>query len=182
MEPLFFESWQSIVRTAVVTALAYLLLVFVLRVTGKRTLSKMNAFDFIVTIALGSSLATVALNKGVPLANGVLVFLLLIFLQLIISWLSVRVPAVKRVVTSKPALLLFRGEVLEDELKRQRITMDELRLVARQKGVADLHRLDAVVLETTGDITAIPKFESEDEAGTMQDVKGYELRTDQPNG
>ncbi|MFW6211734.1 MAG: DUF421 domain-containing protein [Spirochaetota bacterium] len=178
MEPLLFDSWQSILRASIVTILAYLCIVFLLRVTGKRTLSKMNAFDLIVTIGLGSSFATVALNKSIPLADGVAVFFWLIFLQLVVSWLSVRVGIVKRIVTSKPTLLLFRGEVFEDELKRQRITMNELRLAGRQKGVADLQKLDAVVLETTGEITVIPEFEPEGKAETMADVGGYKSRAD----
>ena len=79
MDQIFFNNWQSLGRTFIITILGYILMIFFLRISGKRTLSKMNAFDFIVTIALGSSLATVALNKNVPLAEGALVFFLLIF-------------------------------------------------------------------------------------------------------
>ncbi len=74
MENYFFDNWESIARTLTITISAYLILIFFLRVSGKRTLSKMNAFDFIITIALGSCLATVALNKEVALADGALVF------------------------------------------------------------------------------------------------------------
>jgi uncharacterized membrane protein YcaP (DUF421 family) len=58
MEKIFFNVWESIVRTLVIGVLAYAILILQLRISGKRTLSKMNAFDFIVTIALGSTLAT----------------------------------------------------------------------------------------------------------------------------
>ncbi|MDQ3844263.1 MAG: DUF421 domain-containing protein, partial [Bacteroidota bacterium] len=71
MKNIFFDSWESIIRTIVITVLAYALLIFLLRTSGKRTLSKMNAFDFIVTVALGSTLATVMLNKNVALIDGV---------------------------------------------------------------------------------------------------------------
>ena len=71
MSKLFFDSWDSILRTAVITILAYILMIFFLRISGKRTLSKMNAFDFVVTIALGSTLATVSLSKNVALADSV---------------------------------------------------------------------------------------------------------------
>jgi uncharacterized membrane protein YcaP (DUF421 family) len=70
MDKLFFYSWESIIRTGVTTILAYFCLILLLRISGKRTLSKMNAFDFVVTIALGSILATVLLNKSVALADG----------------------------------------------------------------------------------------------------------------
>jgi uncharacterized membrane protein YcaP (DUF421 family) len=99
MDNLFFDSWESLGRTFTVTILAYLIMIFLLRVSGKRTLSKMNALDFIVTIALGSTLATVALNKNVALADGALAFFLLIFLQFFITWLTVREKKIKKIVT-----------------------------------------------------------------------------------
>ncbi len=75
---MLFDSWLSLGRTAVVGVLAYLALVLLLRVSGKRTLSKMNAFDLVVTVALGSTLATVLLSTDVALATGILAFTLLI--------------------------------------------------------------------------------------------------------
>ena len=87
---MFFQNWTGLLRTVIVGVMAYLALVTLLRVTGKRTLSKMNAFDLIVTVALGSVLATILLSKDVPLAEGVVAFGLLVSMQYIITWLSVR--------------------------------------------------------------------------------------------
>ena len=67
---MFFDGWMTLGRTALIGTLAYLALVLLLRVSGKRTLSQMNAFDFIVTVALGSTLATVLLSSSVSLARG----------------------------------------------------------------------------------------------------------------
>ncbi|KMQ49627.1 hypothetical protein CHISP_3444 [Chitinispirillum alkaliphilum] len=170
---MFFQNWQSLLRTLIVTVLAYAGIVFLLRISGKRTLSKMNAFDFIVTIALGSALASVSLNKDIPLIEGILVFFLLIFLQYIISWLSVRISVVKRVVTSAPVMLLYKGKVLHEVMKKERITIEELYVSAREKGISSLEKVDIVVLETTGDITVIPKIGSGD-AETLKSVKNRE--------
>ena len=172
MDNIFFDTWQSIGRTFIITILAYLIMIVTLRVSGKRTLSKMNAFDFIVTVALGSSLATVALNKNIPLADGALVFFLLIFLQLVITWLSVRIKKVKKIVTSQPALLLFKGKILNDILKKERITIEEIYMAAREKGITELQDIDVIVLETTGDITIIPKMATT-KAETMKNVENY---------
>lgn len=171
MENIFFDSWESIVRTFVVTILAYVAMIFMLRVSGKRTLSKMNAFDFIVTIALGSTLASVALNKNVALADGVLAFFILIFLQFLFTWLSVRIKPIKKLVTSKPTLLLYKGVLDSDILKQERITIEEIYMSARKKGITDLSQIDIIVLETTGDITVIPKIGSGTE--TMNDVTNF---------
>jgi uncharacterized membrane protein YcaP (DUF421 family) len=172
MENIFFESWESIGRTFIITILAYITMIGMLRVSGKRTLSKMNAFDFVVTIGLGSSIATVALNKSVPLADGALVFFLLIFLQFTITWLSVRIGKLKGIVTSQPTLILYKGEIFTDILKKERITIEELNVAARKKGCGQFKNIDAIVLETTGDITVIPTLTTTD-AETMKTVKGY---------
>lgn len=152
---IFFKSWESLGRTAITALLAYILLVFLLRVSGKRTLSKMNAFDFVVTIALGSTLATVILNNNVPLADGVLAFFLLIFFQLVITWLSARFKAISRLVKSQPSLLLYRGELLRDMMRSERIDEDEIYAIIREKGLASFKEVDAVVLETDGSLTVI---------------------------
>lgn len=109
MTMIFFDGWRSLVRTLVIGILAYAGLVVFLRVSGKRTLSKMNAFDFVVTVALGSTLATVLLNRSVPLADGLAAFALLIGLQFGVTWLSVRVGWLRRFVTGEPQMLFYQG-------------------------------------------------------------------------
>ncbi|WP_159799164.1 DUF421 domain-containing protein [Flavobacterium sp. MK4S-17] len=155
MDKLFFDTWESLLRTFIITVLSYLALIAMLRISGKRTLSQMNAFDFIVTIALGSAFATVTLNKDVVLADGVLVLGLLIFLQYIITWLSVRVKSINRLITSKPSLLAYNGELYNDIMKNERITNDEVEEALRKSGLTDIKQAKAVILETAGDITVI---------------------------
>lgn len=174
MENIFFDNWQSIWRTLIITILAYVGMIILLRVSGKRTLSKMNAFDFVVTVALGSTLATVSLSKDVALADGILAFFVLIFLQYSITWLSVRVKLIKKMVTSQPSLLLYKGKILEGNLIHERITIEEINVAARKKGISNYNDIEVVVLETTGDLTVIPSLTS-DKAETMKAVKNYPL-------
>ncbi len=112
MGHIIFDGWEGLARTLVVGVLAYAALVICVRGSGKRTLSKMNAFDLIVTIALGSTLATILLSKDVALAEGILAFSLLIGLQFAVTWLSVRVRWIRRLVTGEPQMLLERGALL----------------------------------------------------------------------
>ncbi len=172
MEQLFFDNWHSLTRTFVITIMAYICMVLLLRISGKRTLSKMNAFDFIITVALGSSLATVALNKAVPLADGALAFALFIFLQYLITWLSVRIKWVKNLVTSQPVLLLYKGELIKETVQKERITIEEIHLSAREKGFQKLKDIDLMILETTGEITVVGKIDSGD-ALALQGVKNF---------
>lgn len=175
MEKFFFSGWESLARTLVVGVLAYVALVVLLRISGNRTLSKMNAFDLIVTVALGSTLATVLLNKNVALAEGTLAFALLIGLQFTVTWSSVRVRWVRRLVTGEPRILLYRGDFLSDGLQASRVTRDEVRAAIRSAGLCKLEDAEAVILETDGSFNVI---ERTDEAclDSLSGVRGIEVR------
>ena len=147
-------------------ALAYIGLVLLLLVTGKRTLSKMNAFDLVVTVALGSTLATTLLSKDVPLLDGLVAFVLLIALQFIITWLSVRSQTVSGLVKASPALLAYRGALLRDAMRRERVVEAEVLAAVRESGAASLEQVAAVVLETDGSFSVISE-EPDGEPSTL---------------
>jgi uncharacterized membrane protein YcaP (DUF421 family) len=158
-ERVFFAGWAGLLRVVLVGALAYLALVLLLRVSGKRTLSKMNAFDLVVTVALGSTLATVILAKDVALAEGVVAFALLIGLQFGITWLSVRSPTVRGLVKAEPTLLLYQGHFLPEQLRRSRVLEAEVCAAIREQGIAALSEVEAVVLETDGSFAVVSRTE-----------------------
>lgn len=168
---MLFDSWAGLLRVLVVGTLAYGALVFLLRVSGKRTLSKMNAFDFIVTVALGSTLATVLLSKDVALAEGVLAFAVLIFLQLAITWLSTRSERFQGFIKAEPRLLLHDGRMLASALQQERVTEEEVRAAVRAEGMAALEEVGAVVLETDGSFTVLPRHQGV-EASALSNVQG----------
>ncbi|MFW5873015.1 MAG: DUF421 domain-containing protein [bacterium] len=169
MENIWFDNWEGIIKTIFLTTLGYIAMVLLLRISGKRTLSKMNAFDFIITIALGSSLASIALNKNIPLAEGVTAIILFIGFQFMLTWLSVRVKAVKTLITSSPSLLFYKGNFLNKTMKRERITVKEIFNASRQKGISTLEEIEMIILETTGDITIIEKITGRNKH-TFQDI------------
>ncbi len=152
---MFFGGWSSLVRTLIVGLLAYVVLVVFLRISGKRTLSKLNAFDLVVTVALGSTLATVLLNKSVALADGAVAFALLIGLQLVVTWSSVRARWVRQVLTGEPVLLLYRGKFMPVSLRQARVTEDEVRSAIRSSGILSMEEVEAVVLEADGSLSVV---------------------------
>lgn len=155
MDTIFFNGWSVLGRTLLIGVLAYMSLVFMLRVSGKRTLAKMNAFDLVVTVAIGSTLATIVLSKNVALAEGLLALALLIGMQFAISWSSTRMPWLRRVVTGEPRLLLRDGIMLDDALRDARVTREEVRAAVRSAGIGALGEVAAVVLETDGSFSVI---------------------------
>jgi uncharacterized membrane protein YcaP (DUF421 family) len=152
---MFFDSWFGLLRVVIVGSLAYIALVLLLRVSGKRTLAKMNAFDLVVTVSLGSTLATVLLSKDVVLAEGIVAFVLLIVLQFAVAWLVVRSERIERLVNAEPALLLYKGRLLHAPMRAERVTEEEVRAAIRAQGILDLATVHAVVLETDGSFTVL---------------------------
>lgn len=150
-----FDGWDGIVRVLVITPAAYAALVLVLRLSGKRTLAKLNAFDLVVTIAIGSTLASIITSKSLALAEGLAALGLLVALQFVVTAASVRWPAVNRVVKANPSLLVRDGEALAGAMRRQRITRDELLAAARQAGSERLEDVQAIYLESDGTLTAL---------------------------
>lgn len=152
---MFFHSWSGLGRVLIVGFCGYVGLVCMLRVSGKRTLAKMNAFDFVVTVALGSILATVLLSKDVALAEGLVALVWLIGLQWIVAWLAVRFSSWRSLIKSEPRLLALRGELNSKALREERITRDGVYAALRAAGHAGLEEVEAVVLETDGSISVV---------------------------
>ncbi|MDX1935312.1 MAG: DUF421 domain-containing protein [Capsulimonadales bacterium] len=115
----------------------------------------MNAFDLVVTVALGSTLATVLLTKSVALAEGVLAFVLLVLLQFVLTWASVRSKRISRLVKAEPSMLLYRGEFQRDVMRCERVTEEEVYAAIRSQGFGALEEAGAVVLETDGSFTVL---------------------------
>jgi len=133
----------------------------------------MSAFDFVVTVAIGSAFGRALTAKGVALAEAVVAFALLVALQYAVTWLQVRWPVFKRAVTNPPALLYFRGECVDRELRRQRVTEAELRSAARKEGFGSLDEVDAIVLESSGDFAVVGSID--DEAAFRETLDDVEL-------
>ncbi len=150
----FFQGWGGLLRVVVAGVLGYTALVLALRVTGKRALGKLNAFDLVVSVALGSTLASLVLNSSVALAEGVTAFVILLTMQYLVTFLSVRSTRVARLVRAEPTLL-FRSGFLAEAMRQQRVTEDELRQAARSEGHADLDGVAAILIEADGTLSVL---------------------------
>jgi uncharacterized membrane protein YcaP (DUF421 family) len=154
---MFFNNWSDVVRVLIIGVLSYIALVVLIRVSGKRTLSKMNAFDLIVTVAIGSALANMLLNRDVAYVEGIAAFAVLVGMQYIIAWLSVRSQWVTQLVKSEPTLLVYQGRFLRAAMRQERIIEAEIFAALRDQGLADIEQVKAVVLETQGELSVIPQ-------------------------
>jgi uncharacterized membrane protein YcaP (DUF421 family) len=134
---------------------SYAVLLVVLRSSGKRTLAKLNAFDLVVTVALGSILATSLLSTEVALAEAAAAIAVLVAAQYVVAWGSVRSDPFRRAVRSKPAVLVSDGRLRAEALRQNRVSEGEVRQAVRSAGRGGFDTLAAVVLESDGSLSVI---------------------------
>ncbi|AGS33817.1 hypothetical protein B841_01670 [Corynebacterium maris DSM 45190] len=152
---MFFDSWNSIARILIVGALAYLIMVAIVRVSGKRTLSQLNAFDLIVSVSMGSVLATTITSTDLTLVDGLVGFAVLAGMQYLVAWVSSKKPSARTVITANPTVLVRDGELLHDEIADNRLVESEILQAIRANGTGDVAEVRAVVLETDGTLSVI---------------------------
>ncbi|MBE9078573.1 DUF421 domain-containing protein [Romeria aff. gracilis LEGE 07310] len=172
---MFFNGWNALLQTLVVGVIGYITIVVLLRVSGKRTLSKWNAFDFVVTIAYGSILASMLVSGSVSVLQGILAFALLTLFQFSITWLAVQSDQFTRWIKAEPTLLLYQGKFQYDALRRERVTEGEVLAALRANGSALIDDVEAVVLETDGGFSVIQQV-PDGIATALSDVRGYPHR------
>jgi uncharacterized membrane protein YcaP (DUF421 family) len=150
---MIFQGWPGIIRTIAVGILAYISLIAFLRISGKRTLAKLNAFDLVVTVALGSTLSAILLQESVALAEGATALALLILMQFFVTSVSVRSPSFAKAVRAEPALLVKDGLCCTKTMRRERITPDEALSAIRSRGGHHLEDAQMVILESDGTLS-----------------------------
>jgi uncharacterized membrane protein YcaP (DUF421 family) len=166
---MFFHDWASIGHIAVLGLLGYLAMVGVIRIMGKRALSKFDAFDFIVTVALGSLLANIVVSKSLTVADGVAAIVVLLGAQYVVVLLSCRWDIFENVVRSEPSMLFYRGQFLREMMRREKVTEKEIVSAMRIAGIPAIEDVEAVVLERDGTLSALRREQSI--ATTLKDVQ-----------
>lgn len=154
MSEVFFKDWESIGHVGLSTVIAFLTLFLFLRISGKRTLAKLNAFDFVVTIALGSTLSYMMLAM-VPLVEGAIVLFLIIAMQFLFAWSARISPGMEKAINNVPTLLYYEGHFLKDAMKKEALTEEEINAVIRESGIDQIDEVKAVVMELNGQITVV---------------------------
>lgn len=138
------------------TILLYLVLIFVIRMMGKRQVGEMEPAEFVVTM-LVANLASIPMQDGaIPLFSGLVPILTVLGMELVISWLTVKSVAMRKLFCGKPVILVENGRICEDNLRSTRITMDELTGHLRQKDVLMISDVQYAILETNGELSVFP--------------------------
>ena len=151
--PFFFSDWYDIRRTLTLSIIGFVALFIMLRLSGKRTLSKLNVFDFVFVVACGSVFAASIIEKDVTLLEGILSLATLILFQVVLAAIAARWEWADKIINGHPTLLFSHGEFIPRALKKERITEGEVRAAIREKGITRVEDVDAVVLENDGSLS-----------------------------
>ena len=138
------------------TVLLYLILILVIRMMGKRQIGQMEASEFVVTMLVANLAAIPMQDGGIPLFSGVVPILTVLGVELILSGLAVRSVRFRRILCGKPVILIENGNILQQNLRKTRVTLDELTGHLREKDVLDIRAVQYAILETNGNLSVFP--------------------------
>lgn len=145
---------DAILRGVVV----YLLLLLIFRIAGKRSLSQVTTFDLVLTLIISESIQQALLDGDDSLTNAFLVVIALVGTDILLSHVKQRWPRVEHIIQGMPLVIFEGGKPIQDRLERERVDEQDILQAARQQeGLRSLADLDYAVLETSGDITVVPK-------------------------
>jgi len=162
----------------------YILVLFVMRLMGKREISQLQPFELAISIMIADLASIPMTEAGIPLSNGIVPILGLLMMHLIISIINLKSNRAREIICGKPSLLIYRGRIDEQVLKKERVTVNELQERLRGNNVVNIGDVEYAILETSGEVTIIQKPNKRnttpEDFGIMPDYEGipYDLVLD----
>lgn len=145
--------WEKVLRSAVI----YFFLLIAFRVTGKRQVGQLTPFDLVVILIISNVVQNAIIGNDNSLGGGLLGAATILLLNFIVAEATYRFKVTRRILEGEPTILVHNGKILKDNLKRERITVEDLEAACRKNGVAKLGKIRYAVLEENGQISVISK-------------------------
>lgn len=142
--------------TFIRTIILYLITIVALRIMGKRQVGELSPSELVVTILISELAAIPMQDNGTPLLVGIIPILTLLCLEIITSSLALKSARCKKILFGENSILILNGKIEQAEMKRMRLTLDELLEELRLKGYPDISKVRYAILETNGKLTVIP--------------------------
>ena len=160
---------QPIIRIVLVGFTAYIAIVLILRISGKRTLARMSGFDFVIAVAVGAVFGRTLTTKDLSISETLTAFLLLAVLQLIFAYFEGKSRKFKRFFNTSPTVLFRNGEFIKENLKKERLDESKVLFAARKKGFGSMDDVAVVILEIDATLSVIGKSQ-EGKRSTFEDL------------
>ena len=180
MDMVFFDNIDKLGRIVLTTVMVYVLIVLVTKISGKRSTSQLNNFDWIVTVMIGSLGASTILLKDIPFVEGVSSILVLYLLQFLVTKYASISPQFSSFILSEPRIVFYQGQFLPDAMRAERLTRQEIECAMRSEGVHRFDDVEAIVFESDAKLTIIPKPSPTDASNNDQNIEDTVSQTIQP--
>lgn len=139
------------------SVILYGLVLVVIRLMGKRQIGELQPFELVITIMIAEFAATPIENSDIPLINGIIPIMTLLFLETLLSVLMLKSEIARKIIDGKPSIIMDKGELIYRELKKQRININDLLEHLRIDGYHNLHELEYIIIEPDGQLSVISK-------------------------
>lgn len=157
MDMLFFDNIDKLARIVLTTVMVYVSIVLVTKVSGKRSTSQLNNFDWIVTVMIGSLGASTILLKDIPFIEGISSIFVLYLLQFLVTKYASVSPQFSSFILSEPRIVFYQGQFLPDAMEAERLTRQEIECAMRSEGMNSFDDVEAIVFESDAKLTIIPR-------------------------
>ena len=171
MDMLMFDDLEKLGRIVLTTVMVYLLIVIITKVSGKRSTSQLNNFDWIVTVMIGSLGASTILLKDIPFIEGSSSILVLYTLQYLVTKYASISPPFSQFVLSDPRIVFYQGQFLPEALRAERLTQQEVECAMRSEGANDFDEIEAVVFESDAKLTILKKPKEKEGKENKEDAR-----------
>ncbi len=152
----------------------YFFVLVTLRLMGKREIGKLSVFDLVVSIMMAEIAVVVIEDPKLSLWRGVLPIGILMVTQIVLSYLSLKSKKVRELVEGKPALLIANGKILDEEMKKQRYSIDDLLTQLRDKNISAVSDVEFAILESSGKLSVFPKPAKQPVSKEDLDISGQD--------
>ncbi|MBO5348331.1 MAG: DUF421 domain-containing protein [Clostridia bacterium] len=143
--------------TFVRSIVLYIIVLVVMRLMGKREIGQLQPFELAIAIMI-ADLATIPMSEvGIPIINGIIPILGLLVMHLIISYINLKSMKLRGLICGKPSILIYRGKINENMMRKERFTINELQERLRSNNITDIKDVEYAILETNGQVSVIEK-------------------------
>ncbi len=141
--------------------IAFILLLFLTRIMGKKQLSQLTFFDYVVGITIGSIAASMSVDKNIQISNGVVSLAIWGIFPIILGFFGMKSRKFLQITDGRPSIVIKEGKVLEESMKKNQLAIDELMMLLREKGVFKIEDVEIAILETNGELSIMKRTDVE---------------------
>lgn len=158
---LIFNNWQTVLRVLLSGIFIYFTLILIINLFGKRSIANLSMHDYVVTLAMGSIVASTIISKDATIVDGLVGVLVLLALQYLMTLTTSRNSKIFKAINAKPKVLFLEGEFIENNIKKKRVTHEEIYSAIRMQGQTTSDNIYAVILESNGNLSVIKSVSKE---------------------